>query len=67
MWLVDEAADKGLGAAPPVIVSGLTVMGVSLQDWVYILTIIYILFKIGQAVVTTISKWRNRNNDTRTN
>ncbi|QYW05820.1 holin [Vibrio phage vB_VpaP_G1] len=50
MWLVDELVEKAPQAAPPVIVSGLTFWGVSLQDWVYILTIVYILIQIVKPV-----------------
>lgn len=45
MWLVDKAGEAAL-AAPPVAVTGLTLMGVSLQDWVYIVTLIYLFLLI---------------------
>lgn len=60
MWLVDEATEKAAGAVPPVIVSGLTVCGVGLQDWVYILTALYLILQIGKFLWNTISKWRSR-------
>jgi hypothetical protein len=41
----DLAADAGK-LAPPAIVTGLNLFGVGLQDWVYILTIIYTLLLI---------------------
>ena len=45
MWLVDKAGEAVL-AAPPVAVTGLTLMGISLQDWVYITTLIYLVILI---------------------
>ncbi|CCI88426.2 hypothetical protein BN110_007 [Yersinia phage phiR8-01] len=57
MWLVDEVIDRVPGtvvtATPPALVSGLTWAGVSMQDWVYILTIIYIVINIVKPVI----KW----------
>ena len=35
-----------LGAVPPVAVSGLTLLGLPLQDWVYMLTIAYTSMQI---------------------
>lgn len=60
MWLVDDAAQSS-GLAPPVIVSGLTVCGVGLQDWVYILTIVYLVFQIGKFILNAVTKWRSKN------
>lgn len=45
MWLVDKAGEAAL-AAPPVAVTGLTLMGISLQDWVYIMTLVYLVILI---------------------
>lgn len=57
MWLVDEVLDRTPGAlvpaAPPALVSGLTWFGVTLQDWVYIATLVYILLNIMKPVI----KW----------
>ena len=38
--------------APPTVVSGITVLGVPLHEWVYVLTIIYTLV----GITTTIKK-----------
>ncbi|QDH46277.1 putative holin [Aeromonas phage LAh2] len=45
MWLVDKAGEAAL-AAPPAVVTGITLMGVSLQDWVYIATLFYLVILI---------------------
>ncbi|WNL63510.1 holin [Aeromonas phage phiA014L] len=45
MWLVDKAGEAAL-AAPPVAVTGLAIAGVSLQDWVYIMTLVYLVVLI---------------------
>lgn len=45
MWLVDKAGEAAL-AAPPVAVTGLTLIGISLQDWVYIMTLVYLVILI---------------------
>lgn len=54
MWLVDKAGEGAL-AAPPVAVTGLAIAGVSLQDWVYIMTLVYlvvlIVIKIKELIV----------------
>lgn len=60
MWLVDELSDKAGPAALPVTVSGLTLGGVALQDWVYILTIVYLLFQICKSVAKGIRWWRSK-------
>lgn len=54
MWLVDaqQAADQ------PAVVTGLTLLGVGLQDWVYILSIIYLGANIVRLFYTAYTKWR---------
>lgn len=39
---------------PPVTVTGMSLAGVHLQDWVYILTIVYLLCQIGVLVYNFI-------------
>ena len=34
-------------STPPIVVSGLTLAGIPLQEWVYILTLVYLIFQIG--------------------
>ena len=55
MWLSDEAVDRLTPTAPAALSSGLSVLGVSLQDWVYILTVVYLLVMIAR---TGIDIWR---------
>lgn len=58
MWLVDKTTSKVAETiAPPAMVSGLTLLGVSLQDWVYILTIVYLLVMISKTLYTTVRDW----------
>lgn len=59
MWLLDEVAEKmqgglTLGAS----VSTLTLCGVPLNEWVYILTIIVLLVQLLRSVCTFVSKIR---------
>lgn len=42
----EEVISASLKVAPPLAVSGLTAGGVTLQDWVYIGTLIYLAFQI---------------------
>ena len=41
-----ELAVEAVKASPPVTVAGLSLGGVSLQDWVYVLTGVYILLQM---------------------
>ena len=41
-----DAKMQTLKAAPPLLVSTSTVFGIPLQDWVFILTIVYTLFQL---------------------
>lgn len=49
MWLVDTV-EKAAPGVPPVLVTGLTFMGVGLQDWVYILTLVYLIVMIVKSI-----------------
>ena len=58
MWLVDKTTSKVAEAiTPPAVVSGLTLLGISLQDWVYILTIVYLLVMISKTIIVSIHEW----------
>lgn len=59
MWLVDEVVEKAAPVAPPAAVAGLSVLGVSLQDWVYIWTLVYIAIQILKpAAKWAVRKWK---------
>lgn len=63
MWLLDEIAEKagspGSGLALGAGVSTITVCGVYLHDWVYILTIIVLLVNIVKFGFKAIQKLRS--------
>ena len=52
--LASEATQIATRGAPPITVAGLSLGGVQLQDWVYILTIIWLVFQITSAAVNLI-------------
>jgi len=43
---VEAVVDSKLAPVPPIVVSGVSVLGMGLQDWAYTLTIIYTLLLI---------------------
>lgn len=47
-------------ATPPVAVVAASVAGMALQDWVYLLTITYTLFLIGEKVWKYFKAWQER-------
>lgn len=51
-----EAAAELSKLTPPVAVSGLSVAGVPLNEWVYILTIVWIAWQIGWSIKDRIDK-----------
>lgn len=60
-WLVDKFSGSDTEViAPPAVVSGLTLWGVSLQDWVYVLTCVYLLVMITKSLYGVIKKWRGK-------
>jgi hypothetical protein len=56
----DNITDEVVKLAPPVGVGALSVMGVPLSDWVYIITIVYLFVQIGCTLYKT---FRNRKDD----
>lgn len=42
-----EMISEAVKSSPPVTVVGLALGGITLQDWVYILTIVYLLMQAG--------------------
>lgn len=61
MWLIDEVAEKastGPGLVFGAGVSTITLLGVPLHEWVYILTLIVLAINIGKFVKGLLSKLR---------
>lgn len=56
MWLVEEG-QKALDQ--PAVVTGLTLLGISLQDWVYILSLVYLGANIARLILKAYAKWRH--------
>ena len=46
--------------APSAIVTSTTLLGISYEHWVYILTAIYTILQIGDWIYTKIKLWRKR-------
>ena len=54
-----QEVSDAVSAAPPITVAGLTLWGITLQDWVYLLTAIYTVMLITQHVwVKWVKPWR---------
>lgn len=49
--------------APPVAVTGLTLGGIQLQDWVLIATLVYTLLAICERLFRWVVDWRGRRGD----
>lgn len=45
-------------SAPPTIVTAMHLGGITLADWVAILTILYLLLQIGLLIPRCVEKWR---------
>lgn len=58
MWLVDTV-EKTAPGVPPVLVAGVTFAGVGLQDWVYGLTIVYLIVMIVKTIKQLFKKDSN--------
>ncbi len=56
----EEIVTATAKAAPPLAVSGLTISGVTLQDWVYIATLVYLAFQIFVIVRDKIVNYRSK-------
>lgn len=56
MWITDEVHKLGVSTTPPVTVAGLSVAGVGMQDWVYILTCIWLGILITKAVASLFKR-----------
>lgn len=58
---MEYAVEAGRGA-PPLLVTSISVAGVGLQDWVYILTAIYTVLQIAIIVRKYVKDRRNGSN-----
>nr|DAG16836.1 MAG TPA: holin [Caudoviricetes sp.] len=57
---IDEMISTLIQASPPVTVSVITILGLTLHEWVYVATIIYTIV----AIATLIKKhWLNKDNE----
>lgn len=54
----EYAVNQGTKLVPTAAVSGLSLLGVPIQEWVYILTILYTVLQIG---VLLYGLWKKRN------
>lgn len=58
----EEIVTASAKAAPPLAVSGLTITGVTLQDWVYIATLVYLAFQIYVIIRDKIVHYKAKGN-----
>ncbi len=52
----EYAVNQGSKLLPTAVVSGVSLVGIPLQEWVYIVTIIYTILQIGLVVWKAIKK-----------
>lgn len=57
----NELAGEITKASPPVTVAGLSLAGVSLNEWVLILTLLYTLMQMGWFIYSKLIRKDNRN------
>lgn len=53
---------EALASAPPTSVAGLTLVGVGLQDWVLIVTLVWILLQMGYFTYKRYKEWSDGRN-----
>lgn len=53
-----EAASAVIKVAPPTVVTGAITMGHSMDDWIKILTIVYIAVQITALIVSKFFRWK---------
>lgn len=67
--LQHEMTKEGIKAAPPLLVSASQFAGIALQEWVYIITIIYTLTLLVRSIPKTVACvkcfWKHRACDRR--
>lgn len=57
---MSRGSTDALLASPPVAVATATLAGISLQDWVYILTITYTAFLIAEKAWKAYRAWKDK-------
>ena len=57
---IETVVDVVIKSAPPVTVSVMSIGGIPLSEWVYILTIVWVLWQLGWSVHDRLEKRRGR-------
>ena len=60
MTHIETAAEVIAKSTPPVTVSVMSLGGIPLSEWVYILTIVWVLWQLGCSVYDRVEKRRGR-------
>ena len=60
MTNIETAAEVIAKSTPPVTVSVMSLGGIPLSEWVYILTIVWVLWQLGWSVHDRLEKRRGR-------
>ena len=60
MTNIETAAEVIAKSTPPVTVSVMSLGGIPLSEWVYILTIVWVLWQLGWSVHDRVEKRRGR-------
>lgn len=60
----NELTEYALRAGPGIGVGGLSLFGLPLQDWVYILTAVYTILQIGLFLWNRYNNWRKSHEQT---
>jgi len=62
MTAKEDILREAVASAPPVSVAGLALAGISLQDWVLIVTLIWILLQMGYFTYKRYKEWSDGRN-----
>lgn len=58
----EDIIKEAISSAPPISVAGLSLVGVSLQDWVLIATLFWLTCQIGYFAYQRYKEWKNVSN-----
>lgn len=58
----EDVLREAVSSAPPISVAGLTLVGVSLQDWVLIATLLWITLQMAYFGYQRYKEWKNVSN-----